>query len=202
MAPGVQRSQVLRAFLDTLANGERPEILDLGPVRGDNIQFFCDLGFKVHAFDLWDALPVGVAEAGESGEGPLEEKLYWKVEEDFHFPDGSLAGVLCWDILDHMEFKSAYSLIQRIKRSMREGGLLLSFFNMRRMNGTPMGRGYRILDREHVELVPGDTRPAARHVHQNGDIMKLFAGFKILYFYFLRNNLRELLVQKPVPQGR
>lgn len=201
MAPGVQRSQVLRALLEALANGERPEILDLGPVRGDNIQFFCDLGFKVHAFDLWDALSQEATE-GDNRSDPSEDEFYTRVERNLHFPDGSLAGVLCWDILDHLEFKRAYSLIQRIKRSMREGGFLLSFFNMRRMNGALIGRGYRILDREHVEFVPGGTRPAARHVHQNGDIMKLFAGFKILYFYFLRNNFRELLVQKPVTQGR
>ena len=201
MPPRVQTSEALKVFLNMLAREEQPAILDLGGVRGDNIQFFCDHGFKVHVFDLLQTLPrVTAADKEENAEESesSEDELYEKVMRGFNYPDGSLAGVLCWDVLDHLESRHAHSFIQRINRSMKDGGLLLSFFSMRKTNGDSEGWNYRIMDREHVEFLPKETKIAARHNYHNGEIMKLFKGFKVLYFYSLRSNFREILVQKPI----
>jgi SAM-dependent methyltransferase len=198
--PRVQTSEALKVFLNVLAGEEQPAILDLGGVKGDNIQFFCNHGFKVHVFDLLQTLPrIAAAAKEENAEESesSEDELYEKMMREFNYPDNSLAGVLCWDVLDHLESRHAHSFIQRINRSMKDGGLLLSFFSMRKTNENSEGWNYRIMDREHVEFLPKETKIAARHNYHNGEIIKLFKGFKVLYFYFLRSNFREILVRKP-----
>ncbi|MCB1036832.1 MAG: hypothetical protein KDD47_23605, partial [Acidobacteria bacterium] len=58
---GEYRSLGLQAWFDQLAPEASPAVLDLGPASGSNLNFFHELGARLHVADLYRSL----AESGE-----------------------------------------------------------------------------------------------------------------------------------------
>ncbi|MFQ5896299.1 MAG: class I SAM-dependent methyltransferase [Nitrospinota bacterium] len=204
LAPSESRpvwvSNALKALVDSLACLERPLVLDLGRVCGDNISFLGALGCRVYAHDLlrdYQEAAEKAPPASPEKEGEESEADPWKrVLDGLDYAPGSLHGVLCWDILDMLPQTWARELVRRISRMLAVGGFILSFFGSNRACKEGVRVGFRILDRDRLEPIPDVTSHPGRRFYQNGEIMRIFSEFSILNFYLMRNSYREVLVQK------
>jgi len=183
-------TKALRKFLTTLTSRESPVLLDLGPVVGSNVSFFGEqLGCKIFVEDIFADLDRHVRDAKLDG---LPEFLKTR----FPQADGSVDGILCWDIIDYMDRRAAQELANELTRVLRPEGALLGFF------GTAQARDTRYTKYIIVDEVTLKHRwyPAARGrqaILLNRDIIRLFHGLRVSDSFLLQNNLREILFRKP-----
>ena len=72
-------------------------LLDLGPVVGSNVSFFGEqLGCKIFVEDIYADLDRHVRD------GTLEE-LPAFLTKRFSAADGTVDGILCWDVIDYLD---------------------------------------------------------------------------------------------------
>lgn len=182
-------TKALRKFLKALTERESPALLDLGPVVGSNVSFFGEqLGCKIFVEDVYTDLD------RHAREGKLDE-LPAFFERRFTQADGTVDGILCWDVIDYLDRPAAQKLAAQLTRMLRHDGALLGFF------GTAQPRDTRYTKFIVVDDVNLRHRmyPAARGrqaILLNRDILRLFPGLRVSDSFLLQNNLREILFRK------
>lgn len=114
----------------------------------------------------------------------------------FDYPDETFDAIVAWDIFNYYEAGTMRQMAAEARRILRPGGLLLGYFHARRPQGPDTPRRYRILDEGRVARDGQPGPPLSRHVYQNRDLEKMFAGLTIVELYFLKNSTRELMMEK------
>ena len=115
-------TKALRKFLASLTAREAPVLLDLGPVVGSNVNFFGEqLGCKIFVEDIFANLDQHIRDQ------KLEE-LPAFLKKRLPQADGTVDGILCWDLFDYLDRASAQELATQLIRVLRPGGTLLGFF--------------------------------------------------------------------------
>src|SRR5262245_65420258 len=95
-----------------------PRLLDLGPVVGTNVMFFGEqLGCKILVEDVFKDIDRHVRE-GKVADLPAF------FAKRFPQEDGSVDGILCWDVFDYLDKAAAAPLAQQLVRVLRPDGLL------------------------------------------------------------------------------
>ena len=112
------------------------------------------------------------------------------------YADESFDAIVAWDIFNYYDAASIRGIAGEVHRVLRPGGLLLAYFHARSPQGLDVPRRFRILDDRRVACDPGPGDPLRRHLYQNRDIEKHFAGLAIVELYFLKNSMREMLLEK------
>lgn len=186
----VHPTKAVRKFLTVLRGRPSRVILDLGPVVGHNVTFLGeDLGCKIYVEDLFKDLDRHTREGRlDAFPGFLKARLT--------YADGTVDGVLCWDLFDYLDAPSALALAQRLTRLLRGGAPLLAFFR------TAASR-----DAEYTKYIMVDDAslryrryPAARPPHAvllNRDIIRLFEGLRVSDSFLMKTHVREILFRKP-----
>ena len=189
-ADPVFNTKALRKFLSCLTSHESPVLLDLGPVVGSNVSFFGEqLGCKIFVEDIFADLDRHVRE------GRLEALTAF-VKKRFPQPDGTVDGILCWDLIDYLDRPAAQELASELTRVLRPDGALLGFFGSAKPCDTRYTK-FIIVDDVNLKH---RSYPAARGrqaILLNRDIIRLFAGLRVSDSFLLLNNLREILFRKP-----
>ena len=109
-------TKALRKLLSTLTSRDSPVLIDLGPVVGSNVSFFGEqVGCKIFVEDIYAELERHVRA------GKLED-LPAFLSRRFSQPDGSVDGVICWDIIDYLDRPSAQALAEQLTRVLRPEG--------------------------------------------------------------------------------
>jgi hypothetical protein len=184
-------TKALRKFLTCLTSRESPVLVDLGPVVGGNVSFFGEqLGCKIFVEDIFGDLDRHVR-------GGRLEALPSFLKKRFPQSDGSVDGILCWDIVDYLERAAAEQLAAQLTRVLRPDGALLGFFGTAQPRETRYTK-YVIVDEVNLKH---HSYPAARcrqAILLNRDIIRLFEGLRVSDSFLLQNNLREILFRKPV----
>src|SRR5712671_5101903 len=115
-------TKALPKFLQTLTPRELPVLLDLGPVVGSNVSFFGEqLGCKIFVEDIFADLDRHVRD------GKIDV-LPDFLKKRFPQSEGAVDGVLCWDLIDYLDRRSAQALADELTRVLRPDGALLGFF--------------------------------------------------------------------------
>ena len=190
VADPIFATKALRKFLTTLTAHESPVLLDLGPVVGSNVSFFGEqLGCKIFVEDIFADLDRHVRDA-------KLDALPGFLKTRFPQTDGSVDGILCWDIIDYMDRRAAQELANQLTRVLRPEGALLGFFGTAQARDTRYTK-YIIVDEmtlKHRWYPPARGRQA---ILLNRDIIRLFHGLRVSDSFLLQNNLREILFRKP-----
>lgn len=182
-------TKALRKFLTLLTSREMPVLLDLGPVVGSNVGFFGEqLGCKIFVEDIFADVDRHVRE------GTLED-LPQFLKRRFPQGDGSVDGILCWDLIDYLDRRSAQELAVQLTRLLRPDGALLGFF------GTAQPRAacytkYIIVDDVNLKHRTYAATRGRQAILLNRDIIRLFSGLRVSDSFLLLNNLREILFRK------
>jgi SAM-dependent methyltransferase len=117
----------------------------------------------------------------------------------FPLPDESFDAIVAWDIFNYYDQEAARLVAAEVRRILRPGGLVLAYFHARRLDQPESPGRYRILDERSVARDPLGGPLMRRTVYQNRDIEKMFTGLRIVELYFLKNGVREILMEKKAP---
>jgi hypothetical protein len=197
-----RQSNGLKDFLWLLGEVERGRVLDLGPVSQSTVSFFTSRGFKFHSEDLlysWRNFMRDREEAlRRAAPGTRLNNDPARLAEDFvaahlRFESESLHGVLAWDVFDMLEQDALPLVVKRLFDALRPSGVLLGIFHNR---APERPSRYRVLDNQHIELVPHDRAEMPRRFLQNRDILNLFSAFRSSKTYVARDQIREGLFTK------
>jgi hypothetical protein len=186
----IYSTKALRKFLSAVTANETPVILDLGPVVGSNVSFLGEhLGCKIFVEDIFADLDRHVRE------GNLDA-LPAFLKTRFPQGDGTVDGVLCWDILDYLDRPSGQALADELSRLLRPEGALLGFFTTTQLRDLRYTK-YIIVDELNLRYRPYAAGRSRQTVLPNRDIIRLFTRLRVSDSFLLQNNLREILFRKP-----
>jgi len=184
-------TKALKKFLASLTSRTSPVLLDLGPVVGSNVSFFGEqLGCKIFVEDVFTDLDRHVRE------GKLDAFPAF-LKKRFTQKTGTFDGILCWDLIDYLDKKSAQVVADELTRILRPDGALLGFF------GTAQTRDARytkfiIVDDVNLRYRQYPAARARQVILLNRDITRLFAELRVSDSFLLKNNFREILFRKPL----
>jgi len=106
----VHPTKVLARFIAGLSSRSHPVLLDLGPSVGSNLNFFGEeLGCKIIVADLSKDIDRYVRD------GQLEQFPAYLMKR-FPQETDSIDGILCWDVFDYLDKKSAKALADLLVR--------------------------------------------------------------------------------------
>jgi cyclopropane fatty-acyl-phospholipid synthase-like methyltransferase len=188
----VYPTKALPRFLANLSSNPQPQLLDLGPVVGSNVNFFGEeLGCKILVEDLSSDID---RHAREERMAELPAFFSKRLPQ----ADDSVDGILCWDLFDYLDKASAQALAKQLTRLLRPDGVLLAFFS----NGEPPP-GARPTYTRHVVVdrntLQHRTYPGSRNKQKpfvNRDIQRMFEPLRVTEQFLLKTNAREVLFRK------
>jgi hypothetical protein len=164
--------------------------MDLGPVVGQNISFFGEqLACKILVLDLMAEIDSHARRGDVEG---LGDALISRIQ----VPDGTVDGILCWDLFDFLDRPIGQLLAARLVRLLTSGGVLYGFFGMTAGNISAHTRF--LVDRAdgyHLQTAPAP--PTRRTVLAPRDINRMFEGLTVAESVLLKSNTREALFRKP-----
>jgi hypothetical protein len=185
----VYLTKALRKLLTTLSSRETPVVLDLGPVVGSNITFFGEqIGCKVIVEDLYADVE------RHTKEGKLDA-LPAFLKTRLSRPDGSVDGIVCWDLFDYLDRPSAQELGLQLTRLLRPGGSLLGFFSTAQARDNFFTK-YIVIDEGNLRHRRYAASQGRRPALANRDVIRLFPGLAVTDSFLLKNHLREILFRK------
>ena len=183
-------SKALPKFISALSHHEAPVLVDFGPVVGPNVAFFGEhLGCKLHIEDL-------ATEVDKHTRTNTRDGLPASLAARFTQADGSVDGVLCWDIFDFLEPAAARALAQQVVRVLRPGGAVMGFFCTKGVERAPFTKFEIIEATSSLRHRHHAGAGGAKFVLQNRDIIKMFDGLFVSESFLLKSNTREILLRK------
>lgn len=183
-------TKALAKFLKLLRTRDNPALVDLGPVVGSNVTFFGEqLGCRIRVEDIAADIERHT-KSGSLGQLPAF------FDARFPQPPESIDGVLCWDLFDFLDKKSATSLARSLTRVLKPEGALLAFFS------SPDGRAqtytkFVVASDTSLRHRPYPASQSRQKPLQNRDILNMFDGLRVAESFLMKNNVRELLLRKP-----
>jgi hypothetical protein len=188
----VFRTKALRRFLASLTAKPAPVLLDLGPVVGPNVSFFGEqLGCKILVESMY-------AEIDRHVRDERLEALPEFLERRFPQADGSIDGILCWDLIDFLSRPAAHVLARQLQRVLSPDGALFALFGATRPTAAPRYTKYVIVDESTLMYQPFAAARGPESSMPNRDILRLFGGLQVADSFLLQNNVREIVFRKPV----
>jgi len=188
----VHPTKVLARFIAGLSARSQPVLLDLGPVVGSNVSFFGEeLGCKIIVEDLSKDIDRHVRD------GLLDQFPAFLMKR-FPQESGSIDGILCWDLFDYLDKKSAKPLADQLVRMLRPDGVLLAFFVTSEPPAglKPEYTRHVVVDKLNLQHRPYAAARSKQRPMPNRDIQRLFEPLRIVEQFLLKTNLREVLFRK------
>jgi hypothetical protein len=185
-------SKALPKFISALSSTDAPVLIDFGPVIGPNVAFFGEnLGCKLFIEDL-------ASDLDRHTRAGTREALPEALAKRFSQADGSVDGVLCWDIFDFLERPAAQALAREVVRVLKPGGAVMGFFCSSMVGVPPRSpfTKYEIVEETSLRQRQHAGAGGQKFVLQNRDIIKMFDGLAVADSFLLKNNTREMLLRK------
>ena len=186
-------TKALQKFLTSLAAGEGPLLVDLGPVVGSNVTFFGEqLGCRLRVEDIAKDIDRHVKDG-------KTEQLPAFFSKRFAEKPGTVDGILCWDVLDYLDRPAAQALATALSSLLRPDGSLFGFFSTAN-SPEALYTKYVVVNEATLRY---RTYPASRPRQRsllNGDIIKLFKDLRVTDSFLMKSKVREMLFRKPAPR--
>lgn len=185
LSPMYHTSHVLRAFIEEVEANPGSEVLDLGPVCGENIHILSQKAKKLYICDMFFRLD------RDRRRGISHEQMWRHI----NYPFRSFDGILLWDLVVRLEERQAKKLVQRCVDMIRPGGKVAVFslgqgVDPGTVNAFVLEDDFRISLRPqtHLSLLPLQSL-------QTRDILDIMRPFKQIRSYMYTNGIREFLFQ-------
>jgi hypothetical protein len=193
-APAPREEPVLpsKAFpklVASLSQKDAPILLDFGPVIGANVAFCGErLGCKLFIEDL-------LADIDRQLKGTAKQDLATSLETRFSHVDGSIDGIICWDLFDFLDKATTAALAKQIVRLLKPGGAVMAFFCTSSVERAAFTK-FEIVDENNLRHRYHPGVGGKKTSLQNRDIIKMFEGLTVSDSFLLKNNTREMLLRK------
>jgi hypothetical protein len=196
-------SNGLKEFLWQLEDIGRGNLLDLGQVSQNTLNFFIERNFKVYTEDVLVAwrdflrgeqerfgkLPSG-ADAPDNSPSARAERF---LANNLNHPKDSFDAVLLWDVLDYLDRETVTLLMARLSTLVRDAGAVLTIFHTRMPE---QFYRYRVLDALNLDPIQVPAIVPPQHIYQNREIQDLFSRFRTSKTFVARDQLREIVFAK------
>ncbi len=181
----VHSSLGLLALCNSIQEMEVCSILELGPIRNSNIEFWARFSPSIFVADLRSSLPLPVS---HSEEGEFIEPDWGHL---LSLPEGSSYNViLAWDLFNYMEISAVSSLIRYLHGYCKPDALLFALiFDQKQM--PEKITVYRVVDESHLayEYSGTEMQPCLRH--QPRALIGAMSNFSPFESYRLKNGMVE-----------
>jgi len=189
-AEPVVGSKAFPKFLAALSTQPSPVLLDFGPVIGTNVEFYGErLGCKLFIEDLF-------ADFDRHTRGGTLDQLPATFNARFRHPDASVDGILCWDIFDFLDKKSAETLAKQVTRMVKPGGAVMGLFATAAKSDHLSFTKYEIVDDANLRHRHHPGVGGVKKAIQNRDIIRMFEGLTVSDSFLLKSNIREMLLRR------
>ncbi len=184
--PVVQNSLGLSALCRRLEGSGGCNILDLGPARGSNVEFWSRFCGSIYIADLYSSMPLPESVADPDLPWPNWDLI-------IGLPQGCRFDViLAWDLLNYFELSAVAGLVDYLTRFCRPGtAIFFLIFDLREMPEEITA--YRIVDESHLryEYKSAGMRTCPRH--QFRALAAAMRNFQTANSFRLRNGVIEYL---------
>jgi hypothetical protein len=212
--PEGHRSLGLSALLASFSGTARPQVLDLGPAVGGNVEFLSRFACKVYIEDLYPAFASAGGRAAEPANAVppwdravvREARETWEARQqrdDEGHPDRfanllefaddvRFDAVFAWDLLNYLDRQETAALARRLAHCCRPGAVVFALISiLKQIPAQPMR--FRILDGEHLAYEPrtAGLRPCPRYAP--AELNELLRGFTLDRSFLMRHGVQEYL---------
>ena len=183
--PVTYTSNVIRLFIDGLERQQEGQVLDIGPVCSENINFLAQHVMRLYVCDMFLQLD-------QERRKDLPISSLW---QHLDYPPQSFDGILLWDLIDHLEDREVNRIVELCLKMLRPGGLLMVFVPGEQaaqtvINSFVIGDGFRL------DLRPQPHLDLPFHMRQNREVLSLLAPFTLVKSFIYHNGLRQFLFQR------
>jgi hypothetical protein len=177
-------SHVLRAFVEEMEAKPGYEVLDLGPVCGENIHLLSQKAKKLYICDMFFRMD------RDQRRGVPSEQA-WR---HLNYPFRSFDGILLWDLVVRLEDRQAKKLVQRCVDMIRPGGKV-AVFALGQAVDPGMVYAFVLEDDFRISLRPQPHLALPLQSLQTRDILDIMKPFKQIRSFMYTNGIREFLFQ-------
>jgi len=183
--PFTHTSNVIRLFIKSLEQQQKGQVLDIGPVCSENINFLGQYARTLYVFDMFLQLD-------RERRKNLPINSLW---QHLDYPPQSFSGILLWDLIDYLEDNEVSRLVELCIKMLRPGGLVMVFSlgeqeTQTVVNSFVIGEGFRL------DLRPQPHLDLPFHMRQNREVLALLTPFTLVKSFIYHNGLRQFLFQR------
>lgn len=171
--------------MESLGRRREVQLLDVGPICGNNINFFVQRVKKLFVCDMF-------LQFDKVRRKDIPAKRAW---QKLDYPSESFDGILLWELMDRLDDHDVQTGAERCHRMIKPGGMLVLFDPgdhavSRGVCSFVVEEGFqlRIYNQSHIGLTS--------HRRQSRDIIAMLAPFIQLRSFIYRNGYREFLFQR------
>jgi len=183
--PVTHTSNVIRLFIKGLERQEEGQILNIGPVCSENINFLAQYARTLYVCDMFLQLD-------QERRKDLPISSLW---QHLDYPPQSFDGILLWDLIDYLEDNEVSRLVELCIKMLRPGGLVMVFSlgeqaTQTVVNSFVIGEGFRL------DLRPQPHLDLPFHMRHNREVLALLVPFTLVKSFIYHNGLRQFLFQR------
>lgn len=193
-------SRVLQYFIDNLHWHQDSQVLDIGPVCGNNITFFAERIRRLYICDLFVRLQAHLQTHSSSDDSPITLPItspisrldgLWK---EIDYGREVFDGIILWRLGDHLADGALAELVRLCHLMLKPEGLLIVYACDK--SPTVDIFGFRMLDTSLMQpyAIPSLNLPV--HYRTSREIIALLSDFSLLRSYIYRNGVREFAFRK------
>lgn len=183
--PTGHTSNVLQLFAEGLERVKESQVLDVGPVCGDNISFLAQRVRRLYICDMFFHLE------RDRREG-LPPTQVWRYLD---YPPQSFDGILLWNLVDHLGDQQVARLVEVCHDMVRPGGIVLVFLMGEQVVGSVV-YSFVIKDRFQLHIRPQPHLHLPQHVRKNREVLANLAPFTLVKAFLYHNGVREFFFQR------
>ncbi len=188
-ASALNSSLGLQALCQRLQSVDTCDILELGPVRNENLEFWSRFHPSIYIADLRSSLPLPVVDS----EDPECIERDWEGLLRLP-PNRSYDVILAWDLLNYLELPAVASLVGYLRRFCRPGTVLFCLiFDQKQMPNEITVYGIR--DESHLKYEIAGLEMCVCPRHQPRALGLVMTPFNTSESFRLKNGIVEYLFE-------
>jgi len=177
-------SNVLKVFTERVKRSQNAQLLDLGPVCGENINFFAKRVKRLFVCDMFLRLDLACRRG-------LPTSNVW---QHLDYPPLSFDGIMLWGLIDYLDDTEVRKLLNLCNTMLKPSGTLLAVFQDE-FTITSTTNSYVISDNFEVYLRPQPHLSLSLRTRHNRALLTIVAPFTPIKSFVSRDGIREILLQ-------
>lgn len=177
-------SNVLREFTERLERSQNTQLLDLGPVCGENINFFAKRVRRLFVCDMFLRLDL----ACRLG---LPTTHVW---QHLDYPPLSFDGIMLWSLIDYLDDSEVRKLLDLCNTMLKPSGTLLAVVQDEFTISSTIN-SHVIADNFEVYLRPQPHLSLSLRTRHNRALLTIVAPFTPIKSFVSRDGIREILLR-------
>lgn len=177
-------SNVLRVFTERLKRSQNTQLLDLGPVCGENINFFAKRVKRLFVCDMFLRLDLACRRG-------LPTTNVW---QHLDYPPLSFDGIMLWGLIDYLDDGEVRKLLDLCNTMLKPSGTLLAVFQDE-FNVSSTTHSYVVGENFEVYLRPQPHLSLSLRRRHNRERLAILSPFTPIKSCVSRNGITEILLE-------